>query len=96
MKQPHSEDAIEHTDGEQDTGNHKSPDAAEAGGADRFGGTRAGSQNVEPAPAEPEQGGSGSATEQLHQVEDVLGDAVGGKAGPHTERPPASDEFGTL
>ena len=26
MKQPHSEDNIEHTDGEQDTGNHKTPD----------------------------------------------------------------------
>ena len=49
MKQPHSEDNIEHTDGEQDTGNHKTPDAVDAGGADRFGGTRAGSQNVENA-----------------------------------------------
>ncbi len=47
MKQPHTEDAIVHTDDQQDTGNHKTPDAAEAKGADRFGGTRAGDKNVE-------------------------------------------------
>jgi hypothetical protein len=35
--------------GQQDTGNHKQPGAADAGGADRFGGTRAGAENVEPA-----------------------------------------------
>jgi hypothetical protein len=33
---------------QQHTGNHKRPGSADAGGADRFGGTRAGAQNVEP------------------------------------------------
>ena len=47
MKQPHTEESIEHTDGEQDTGNHKKPDAKDPGGADRLGGTRAGAENVE-------------------------------------------------
>ena len=51
MKQPHTEASIEHTDGEQDTGNHKKPGAKDAGGADRFGGTRKGAENVEPASA---------------------------------------------
>ncbi len=47
MKQPHTEDSIEHTEGEQNTGNHKKPDAADAKGADTFGGTRIGAENVE-------------------------------------------------
>ena len=94
MKQPHSEDNIEHTDGEQDTGNHKTPDAVDAGGADRFGGTRAGSQNVEnaaPTATEAEPG-----PEPLHQVEDALGDRVVDKEGPQAERSPEKDEFGRL
>ena len=49
MKQPHAEAGIEHTDDQQDTGNHKKPGTKEAGGADHFGGTRAGAENVEPA-----------------------------------------------
>ena len=47
MEQKHSEETIDHTDGEQNTGNHKKPGAPDAGGADRVGGTRAGSENVE-------------------------------------------------
>ena len=49
MKQPHTEETIEHTDGQQDTGNHKKPGAPDAGGADKLGGTRAGAENVEPS-----------------------------------------------
>ncbi|KAA0596563.1 hypothetical protein J2848_002234 [Azospirillum lipoferum] len=47
-KQPHTEQTVRHTDGEQNTGNHKKPDVPDAKGADRFGGTRAGAENVEP------------------------------------------------
>ncbi len=47
MKQPHTEESIEHTDGQQDTGNHKKPGAPDAGGADKVGGTRAGAENLE-------------------------------------------------
>lgn len=50
MQQPHTEETIEHTDGQQNTGNHKKPGAPDQGGADRFGGTRTGADNVEPAP----------------------------------------------
>lgn len=49
MKQDHTEETIRHTDGEQNTGNHKEPSAPDASGADKFGGTRAGAANVEPA-----------------------------------------------
>ncbi|MCW2243866.1 hypothetical protein [Azospirillum canadense] len=47
MKQPHTEGSIKHTDDQQNTGNHKKSDAPDAGGADRFGGTRKGAENVE-------------------------------------------------
>ncbi|WP_169732856.1 hypothetical protein [Azospirillum halopraeferens] len=49
MKQPHTERDVRHTDDQQNTGNHKKPDSPAAGGADRFGGTRTGAENVEPA-----------------------------------------------
>ncbi len=48
MKQPHTEKGIEHTDDEQNTGNHKKTGDKEAGGADKLGGTRIGAKNVEP------------------------------------------------
>ena len=54
MKQKHTEGAIDHTDGEQNTGNHKVDDTASAKGADRFGGTRAGAQNIESSDKHPE------------------------------------------
>jgi len=44
----HSEQAVQRTAGEQNTGNHPTPGSQQAGGADRFGGTRAGAENVEP------------------------------------------------
>jgi len=47
MKQPHTEETVRHTDDEQNTGTHKRPGAPDEKGADRFGGTRAGEQNVE-------------------------------------------------
>ncbi len=49
MKQDHTEDSIDHTDGQQNTGNHKRPQAPDANGADKLGGTRAGAENVESA-----------------------------------------------
>ncbi len=96
MKQPHSEDTIEHTGDEQDTGNHKTPGAADAGGADKFGGTRAGSQNVESTPAVADPTKPDADPETRHPVENALGDDVTGKLGPHAERSPERDEFGRL
>ncbi|MBN8909240.1 MAG: hypothetical protein J0H14_15580 [Alphaproteobacteria bacterium] len=48
MKQPHTEQSVEHTEDQQNTGNHKKSDAPDKAGADRFGGTRTGQENVEP------------------------------------------------
>jgi hypothetical protein len=47
MKQPHTEQTVAHTENQQNTGNHKQPGTPEEHGADRFGGTRAGKENVE-------------------------------------------------
>ena len=62
MKQPHTEGSIDHTGGEQNTGNHKKPDAKDQGGADRFGGTRAGAENVERSPGAAQATGGDKAT----------------------------------
>ncbi len=56
MEQPHTQSGVQPSNGEQDTGNHKQPDAPDAHGADRFGGTRAGRENVEPSVAVPAPG----------------------------------------
>jgi hypothetical protein len=50
VKQPHTESTVHHTDDQQNTGNHKKPAAPEAHGADKFGGTRAGAENIEKPP----------------------------------------------
>ncbi len=47
MKQPHTEESVEHTETQQNTGNHKKPGSKDEHGADRFGGTRAGAENIE-------------------------------------------------
>ncbi|HKM61620.1 MAG TPA: hypothetical protein VJY39_03930 [Acidisphaera sp.] len=47
MKQPHTERGIKHTDGAGDIGTHKKPGDIGSGGADTFGGTREGAENVE-------------------------------------------------
>jgi hypothetical protein len=57
MKQPHTEETVRHTGGEQNTGNHKKPGSPDAGGADKFGGTRAGAENVESGASQKGQSG---------------------------------------
>ena len=47
MKQPHTESTVQHTDDQQNIGNHKKPGAPDAHGADKFGGTRTGAENIE-------------------------------------------------
>jgi hypothetical protein len=52
-KQPHTEQSVEHTETQQNTGNHKKPGTPDAHGADRFGGTRTGKENIEKASGKP-------------------------------------------
>ena len=98
MKQPHTEQSVEHTDDQQNTGNHKKPGAQDAGGADRLGGTRAGADNVE--------GGSASRDTRDESVETgtdvnrVSGLDEAGTTTKHVtnpqERHPERDEHGRL
>ena len=99
MKQPHAEQSIDHTEGEQNTGNHKLPGQPDTGGADKFGGTRAGASNVEGGPADA----GDSREDSIETGTDV--DKVSGLDEPHTstkqvnnpkERHPERDEFGRL
>ena len=53
MKQPHTEQTIDHTETQQNTGNHKKPGAPDDHGADRFGGPRTGAENVEKTSDKP-------------------------------------------
>ena len=53
MKQPHTENTVRHTGDQQNTGTHKEPGSPEEKGADRFGGTRTGQENVEPVEKKP-------------------------------------------
>ncbi len=53
MQQPHTEEMVEHTDDQQNTGTHKLPGTQDSHGADRFGGTSTGRENVEPLDKPP-------------------------------------------
>ena len=99
MKQPHTEQSIEHTDDQQNTGNHKKPDARDAGGADQFGGTRAGAQNVEGA-ASASRDGHSESVETGTDVDKVSGlDEVNTSTklvDASRERHPERDENGRM
>ena len=69
MKQPHTEGAIDHTEGQQDTGNH--PAAGTTGKVP--GGTRAGADNVEPPATNIERG---TGVDKLAGLEEQLDDSV--------------------
>ena len=83
MKQPHTEDVVDHTDGDQDTGNHRAPTAKPP----TPGGTRIGAENVEPVPAS-------SAGTEATGSDDDLDDSLSVN-GP-TERDAERDERGRL
>ncbi len=96
MKQPHSEESIQHTDDQQNTGNHKLPGQPDTGGADRVGGTRAGAENVEGGNRDSHEESVESGTD----VDKVSGlDQVNQSSKTVTnqhERHPERDEHGRL
>jgi hypothetical protein len=87
MKQAHTEGAVDHTDGEQNTGNHRAAHEA----APAPGGRRSGVENVEPPVTNIEKG---TDVERVADIEDDLDDSVSVN-GP-TERAPERDERGRL
>ncbi len=89
MKQPHSEDALDHTDGQQDTGNHVAPGAPHHSP----GGTRPGAENVEQA-APVTNIEKGTDVDKLAPLEENLDDSLSVN-GP-TERVAERDEHGRM
>ena len=91
MKQPHTEQQVEHTDGQQNTGNHLPPDVP---GPDKLGGTRAGAENVEPAKSD--KADSIESGTDVDRVPSLDGTSPGSKPAPSHERAPERDEFGRM
>ena len=89
MKQDHTEESIAHTEGNQNTGNHKKPSEPDAKGADRVGGSRAGSENVESTQSGPD-------VERLRPLDEGPTHDVTGANGPSAERAPERDERGRI
>ncbi len=87
MKQPHTETAVDHTDGEQNTGNHRATEAS----SPTPGGTRIGAENVEQPVTNIEKG---TDVEKVAGLEEQLDDSVSVN-GP-TERGPERDERGRM
>jgi hypothetical protein len=79
--------------GEQHTGNHKAPDAPDRAGADRFGGTRSGAENLEVAPVTNIE--KGTDVERVAGLEQGLDDDTRNPNGP-TKRVAERDERGRL
>lgn len=95
QQQPHTETDIEHTDGQQDTGNHYRPEAQEAGGPDRLGGTRAGAGNVERVvPDEAESAGAGTKAGSTSGSDAVNASEPNPGGAGSVERAPGCDERG--
>ena len=96
MDDIHEELGVQHTDGQQNTGNHKQPDAPENAGADKFGGTRTGAGNVEPPHTEQAVTNieKGTDVDKVADREEQLDDSVSVN-GP-TERTAERDEHGRM
>ena len=94
MTDEHTEESILHTAGQQNTGNHKKPDAPDAGGADKVGGTRAGAENVEPLAPTSVQ--SGPDIERVQPLDANPAPDLTNQHGEHAERAAERDERGRL
>lgn len=83
-------DDIKEVRDEQDTGNHATPGDAAAHGADRFGGSRAGAENVEPATIN-----KSTDVDKVPPLEQQKSDDARNPSGP-TLRQAERDEHGRL
>jgi hypothetical protein len=91
MKQQHTEQAISHTDDQQNTGNHRQPGST---GPDQLGGTRAGAENVEPSTSD--KADSVETGTDVDRVPSLDGTDPGTKAVTSRERAPERVEHGRL
>ncbi len=88
---PNAESAIQKEMAQQDTGNHKAPGAVDKAGADRFGGTRTGAENVEQKVTNIEKA---TDVDKVAGLEERLDESLSVN-GP-AERAPERDERGRL
>ena len=91
MEQPHTEAAIDHTDGQQNTGNHPKPGLQP--GRTVAGGTRAGAENVE-RDGKSESIESGTDVDRISGLDEPL-HSTKPIDHPH-ERSPERDEHGRM
>jgi hypothetical protein len=91
---PNAETAIQKDMEQQDTGNHKAPDAPDKGGADKFGGTRTGAGNVERASKTVTNIEKATDVNRVAGLEENLDESLSVN-GP-AERAPERDERGRI
>ncbi len=88
---PNAETSIQQEMEQQDTGNHPAPGAVDQKGADTFGGTRTGAENVEPKVTRIEKA---TDVDRVAGLEETLDESLSVN-GP-AERAPERDERGRL
>jgi hypothetical protein len=91
---PNAETYIQKDMEQQDTGNHKAPDAADSKGADKFGGTRAGADNVEQASQTVTNVEKATDVDRVAGLDENLDESLSVN-GP-AERSPERDERGMI
>jgi hypothetical protein len=91
---PNAETAIQKEMEQQDTGNHKAPGAPDHKGADRFGGTRTGAENVEQGSQKVTNIEKATDVDRVAGLEERLDESLSVN-GP-AERAPERDERGRL
>lgn len=87
MKQPHTEGDIDHTDDQQNTGNHHTTPAVK-------GGHRTGAENVEPTGSD--KSGSVEKGTDIDKMPSLDGKDPGTKTDTSRERAPERDENGRM
>jgi len=91
---PNAETEIQKDMEQQDTGNHKAPGAPDAKGADRFGGTRTGAENVEQGSKKVTNIEKATDVDRVAGLEENLNESLSVN-GP-AERAPERDEHGRM
>ena len=91
---PNAEASIQPEMEQQDTGNHKKPGAPDEHGADKFGGTRQGAENVEKTSGAVTNVEKATDVDRVAGLDEILDESLSVN-GP-AERAPERDERGMM
>lgn len=91
---PNAETTIQNEMEQQDTGNHKVPGSPDEKGADKFGGTRTGAENVEQTDSKVTNIEKATDVDRVAGLDESLDESLSVN-GP-AERAPERDEHGRL